>query len=108
MLIVINLDERGHRLVVRNGRKSPRTILSGVGPIEVIQPRVDDRRTDENGVRAFRFTLKILPLYLRSPRRSRNWCPSRRARKRGAGARRAEQTRCCSAGPTGRRITQQL
>jgi transposase-like protein len=57
-------DEAGHRLVVRNGRKPPRTILSGVGPIEVIQPRVDDRRVDENGVR-FRFTSKILPPYLR-------------------------------------------
>ena len=57
-------DERGHRLVVRNGKKPPRTILSGVGPIEVNQPRVDDRRVDENGVR-FRFTSKILPPYLR-------------------------------------------
>jgi len=58
------LDHAGHRLVVRNGRKPPRTILSGVGPIEVHQPRVDDRRVDANGVR-FRFTSKILPRYLR-------------------------------------------
>jgi len=57
-------DEAGHRLVVRNGHKPPRTILSGLGPIEVKQPRVDDRRFDENGVR-FRFTSKILPPYLR-------------------------------------------
>jgi putative transposase len=57
-------DDGGHRLVVRNGHKPPRTILSGVGPLEVIQPRVDDRRVDENGVR-FRFTSKILPPYLR-------------------------------------------
>jgi transposase-like protein len=59
-----HLDDAGHRLVVRNGRKPPRTILSGVGPIEVMQPRVDDRRVDQNGVR-FRFTSKILPRYLR-------------------------------------------
>jgi transposase-like protein len=58
------VDESKHRLVVRNGRHKPRTILSGVGPIEVHQPRVDDRRVDENGVR-FRFTSKILPRYLR-------------------------------------------
>jgi putative transposase len=58
------LDEAGHRLVVRNGHKPPRSILSGLGPIEVKQPRVDDRRVDENGVR-FRFTSKILPPYLR-------------------------------------------
>jgi putative transposase len=57
-------DDAGHRLVVRNGHKPPRTILSGVGPMEVIQPRVDDRRVDESGVR-FRFTSKILPPYLR-------------------------------------------
>lgn len=57
-------DDAGHRLVVRNGCKPPRTILSGVGPLEVIQPRVDDRRLDENGVR-FRFTSKMLPPYLR-------------------------------------------
>jgi len=59
-----HVDEAGHRLVVRNGHKPPRTVLSGVGPIEVKQPRVDDRRVDENGVR-FRFTSKILPRYLR-------------------------------------------
>jgi putative transposase len=58
------LDASGHRLVVRNGYKPVRTILSGVGPIEVEPPRVNDRRVDENGVR-FRFTSKILPPYLR-------------------------------------------
>src|SRR6185503_9330753 len=59
-----HVDESNHRLVVRNGHKPPRTVLSGVGPIEVKQPRVDDRRVDEKGVR-FRFTSKILPRYLR-------------------------------------------
>jgi transposase-like protein len=58
------LDTSGHRLVVRNGHKPARSILSGVGPIEVKPPRVDDRRVDQNGVR-FRFTSKILPPYLR-------------------------------------------
>jgi transposase-like protein len=61
------LDEAGHRLVVRNGRKPARTILSGCGPLEVHQPRVNDRRTDEQGNR-FRFTSKILPPYLRKTR----------------------------------------
>ena len=28
-------DERGHRLVVRNGRAEPRTITTAAGPIEV-------------------------------------------------------------------------
>jgi transposase-like protein len=58
------LDDGGRRMVVRNGHKPMRTILSGLGPIDVKQPRVDDRRVDENGVR-FRFTSKILPPYLR-------------------------------------------
>jgi transposase-like protein len=58
------VDGAGHRLVVRNGHKPTRSILSALGPIEVRQPRVDDRRVDENGVR-FRFTSKILPPYLR-------------------------------------------
>ncbi len=59
-----HIDPHGHRLVVRNGHKPPRTILSGVGPLKVTQPRVDDRRVDESGER-FRFTSKILPPYLR-------------------------------------------
>jgi transposase-like protein len=57
-------DPAGRRLVVRNGHKPTRAILSALGPIEVKQPRVDDRRVDENGVR-FRFSSKILPPYLR-------------------------------------------
>ena len=61
------VDAAGHRLVVRNGHKPARTILTGVGPLAVEPPRVDDRRTDEHGVR-FRFTSKILPPYLRKTR----------------------------------------
>jgi putative transposase len=56
------VDEHGHRLVVRNGSSPQRTILSGLGPIEVQQPRVLDRRTGED---AEPFTSKILPPYLR-------------------------------------------
>ena len=58
------LDENGHRLVVRNGHHKPRTIETGVGTVEVRQPRVNDRRVDEDGERV-RFTSKILPPYLR-------------------------------------------
>lgn len=57
-------DDAGHRLVVRNGRHKARTIETGVGEIEVRQPRVDDRRTDDDGNK-IRFTSKILPPYLR-------------------------------------------
>ena len=57
-------DAQGHRLVVRNGHLLQRQIQTGIGPVSVRQPRVDDRRTDENGQR-IRFTSNILPPYLR-------------------------------------------
>ena len=60
-------DEEGHRLVVRNGHQKPRTIDTGVGEIEVRQPRVNDRRIDEDGKR-IRFSSNILPPYLRRTR----------------------------------------
>lgn len=55
-------DEHGHRQVVRNGYAAPRTILTGVGPLEVTMPRAHDRRPE--GQRE-RFTSQILPPYLR-------------------------------------------
>ena len=58
------VDEQGRRLVVRNGQARQRTLVSGVGPIQIRAPRVDDRRVDEQG-RKFRFTSEILPPYLR-------------------------------------------
>jgi len=57
-------DDRGHRLVVRNGRLPARQIQTGLGPVEVQQPRVHDRRIDEKGERR-RFSSAILPPYLR-------------------------------------------
>ena len=59
-----HLDEQGHRLVVRNGHHPARKIQSGNGAIEVRQPRVNDKRLDEQG-RRFQFTSQILPPYLR-------------------------------------------
>lgn len=55
-------DQAGHRQVVRNGHLPMRTILTGVGPVEIEQPRVHDRRAKEE---AEKFTSKILPPYLR-------------------------------------------
>jgi transposase-like protein len=57
-------DETGRRLVVRNGHLPARDIQTGVGLVEVRQPRVRDKRCDELGER-FRFTSRILPPYLR-------------------------------------------
>jgi putative transposase len=55
-------DERGRRQVVRNGCLPRRKIATGVGQVEVQQPRVRDRRS---GDQAEPFTSKILPRYLR-------------------------------------------
>ncbi|REJ90255.1 MAG: IS256 family transposase [Planctomycetota bacterium] len=56
-------DEQGRRLVVRNGRLPSREILTGAGPLEVVQPRVRDRSPDpENRVT---FSPSVLPPYLR-------------------------------------------
>ena len=55
-------DENGHRQVVRNGRLPKRKITTGVGSVEIEQPRVNDRRGADQ---AERFHSKILPPYLR-------------------------------------------
>jgi len=52
-------DEQGRRLVVRNGTMPERAVTSGVGPLELQQPRVNDRRADE------KFSSRILPPFLR-------------------------------------------
>jgi len=57
-------DDEGHRLVVRNGRLPARQIQTGLGLVEVQQPRVNDRRINEKGER-MRFSSAILPPYLR-------------------------------------------
>ncbi len=57
-------DADGHRLVVRNGHMPERAIQTGLGPVAVTRPRVNDRRVDAAGDRV-RFTSKILPPYLR-------------------------------------------
>jgi hypothetical protein len=41
------IDERGRRLVVRNGHAVPRQVLTTAGAVEVRAPRVDDKRVDE-------------------------------------------------------------
>jgi len=57
-------DEKGHRMAVRNGHLPERAILSGIGPLKIRQPRVDDRklREEEEGER---FSSAILPRFMR-------------------------------------------
>src|SRR5262245_27978680 len=54
-------DEAGRHQVVRNGYLPQRTLLTGVGPVEVKQPRVQDRRP---ATQREKFSAAILPPYL--------------------------------------------
>ncbi len=64
-----DLDEHGHRLVVRNGHARPRVIATGAGPIDVRAPRVNDRRVDEATGERQRFHSQILaPWCRKSPK----------------------------------------
>ncbi len=60
-------DAAGHRLVVRNGYCPEREVQTGVGPVQVSRPRINDKRLDEQGER-ITFTSSILPPYLRRTR----------------------------------------
>ena len=46
------LDEQGHRLVVRNGYQKPREVTTAAGVVAVRAPRVNDKRIDEATRRA--------------------------------------------------------
>jgi len=59
------VDERGHRLVRRNGHAPARTIAAGVGQVEVVRPRVDDRRVDPATGQRQQFQSMILPRWIR-------------------------------------------
>jgi transposase-like protein len=58
-------DENGRRLVVRNGSHQPRTVLTSAGAVDVVAPRVNDRRTDPDTGERTRFASAILPPWCR-------------------------------------------
>src|ERR687890_2139766 len=58
-------DEHGRRLVVRNGTHQPREVLTSAGSVEVVAPRVNDRRTDPQTGQRCRFSSAILPPWCR-------------------------------------------
>jgi transposase-like protein len=59
------LDEHGHRLVVRNGYHQPREVTTTAGPVEVTMPRVNDKRVDPDTGERQRFSSAILPPWAR-------------------------------------------
>jgi hypothetical protein len=61
-------DERGRRLVVRNGHAEPRVVKTAAGAVRVEAPRVNDRRIEEESGERPRFRSSILlPWCRRSP-----------------------------------------
>ncbi len=58
-------DERGRRLVVRNGSHQPREVLTSAGAVEVVAPRVNDKRVDPDTGERQRFSSAILPAWCR-------------------------------------------
>jgi len=59
------LNEHGRRLVVRNGHAQPRQVLTSAGAVEVVAPRVNDKRVDEGTGERRRFFSAILPPWCR-------------------------------------------
>ena len=58
-------DERGRRLVVRNGSHQPREVLTSAGAVEVTAPRVNDKRIDPDTGERAKFSSAILPPWCR-------------------------------------------
>jgi transposase-like protein len=59
------VDEAGHRLVVRNGSHAAREVTTAAGAVPVRAPRVNDKRTDETTGQRKRFASAILPAWAR-------------------------------------------
>ena len=59
------LDENGHRLVVRNGYHREREVLTAAGAVSVTAPRVNDKRVDPDTGERQRFSSAILPAWVR-------------------------------------------
>ena len=63
---IADVDDDGHRLVVRNGTSPARSIKTGAGSLDVEQPRVNDRRVDPITGERQKFSSAILPPWARS------------------------------------------
>jgi len=57
-------DENGKKVVTKNGYMPQRDIVTGMGPLTITQPKIDDRNLG-GCLDMARFTSNILPRYLR-------------------------------------------
>lgn len=64
------VDENGHRQVVRHGYGKSRTVTTSVGNVTLQAPRVNDRREGE------KFISKVLPPYLRKSAKVESLIPA--------------------------------
>lgn len=58
-----HLDGNGHRLVVRNGYRTERDVLTAAGAVNVKAPRVNDKRINPDTGERQRFSSSILPAW---------------------------------------------
>ncbi|WP_368680444.1 IS256 family transposase (plasmid) [Rhodococcus opacus] len=59
------IDDNGHRLVVRNGYHAEREVVTAAGAVAVKAPRVNDKRIDPDTGERERFSSAILPAWAR-------------------------------------------
>src|SRR3546814_2285546 len=59
------IDDNGHRRVVRNGYPAERGVVTAAGAVAVKAPRVNDKRVDPDTGERRRFSSTILPAWAR-------------------------------------------
>ena len=59
------VDDNGHRLVVRNGYHAERQVMTAAGAVTVKAPRVNDKRIDPDTGTRKKFASSILPAWAR-------------------------------------------
>jgi putative transposase len=63
--LVDERDEKGHRLVTRNGHAKARAVQTVAGSVEIRQPRVNDRRVDSETGEKVAFKSSLIPPWCR-------------------------------------------
>ena len=59
------IDDNGHRLMVRNGYHAEREVVTAAGAVAVKAPRVNDKRVDPDTGERERFSSAIMPAWAR-------------------------------------------
>jgi len=84
------LDKKSRQRLVRHGSLPVRCVMTGIGAVPVVMPRVRDRESNPDGTK-IRFRSSLVPLYLRKARSVEEfepWLCTSRAFRRVISARR--------------------